>query len=301
MKLKELVNICTWEEVKTVLPILYPENEKSLESFEVAFNCLKQKEPIESNIKIRLYKHTDNWFQEEEEEKDFFIAVDCIDPEDKDKLYGLTYPWKKSLGMDIFLDDGLKLSNIEIMVHCLWEMTCFGFTEEQIKSFLDGLGKYNNTYYTSRMVFRDTPERLKDEISSTVEHLLMYKGVNGLTKDDLSYLLNAQDFREISIYPFNDDWVSDFISYFKQEFYSEDEEDLIFNDIPFKDCSTFSLFIYHSTLFEIKEEDMSSLKDCFSHLFPKAEIKIFKGATDKENIGLGRNGEKIEVSVIGSI
>jgi hypothetical protein len=48
-------------------------------------------------------------------------------------------PWSAWLGMKIDPDTLAKYSESEIVAHCLWEMTCFGFEETAIGAQRDEL------------------------------------------------------------------------------------------------------------------------------------------------------------------
>ena len=65
---------------------------------------------------------------------DEWINVSCIDPE-YEGCCGFCYPWDISLGMEVIWDDNVHLSTPEIVAHCIWEMTFYGFSENQIKHF----------------------------------------------------------------------------------------------------------------------------------------------------------------------
>lgn len=47
--------------------------------------------------------------------------------------------WAEWLGMAIDPDTVARLPELEIIGHCLWEMTFYGFTQERIREFADDL------------------------------------------------------------------------------------------------------------------------------------------------------------------
>jgi hypothetical protein len=136
MKFYEMVENCKWENVQPVIlticrsrgPQKYvdqseSEKEKEYDCFEDAFNRLKNTKPVESDTKITI----DKFFDDDER----CIDVSCICKGDKHRC-AFCYPWDESLGMEIVLENDLTLSQEEIVANCLWEMTFWGFSWEEI-------------------------------------------------------------------------------------------------------------------------------------------------------------------------
>jgi hypothetical protein len=89
--------------------------------FKIVFDKLKHIEPESTPIKIWIT--FDEW-----------IDVGCIYPESEGN-YAFCCPWDMSLGMEVIWDDNVHLSIPEIVAHCIWEMTFYGFSENQIGHF----------------------------------------------------------------------------------------------------------------------------------------------------------------------
>ena len=91
------------------------------QSQEIVFDTLWHTEPEPTSIKIHI--SYDEW-----------INVSCIEPEYEGRC-GFCYPWNISLGMEVICDDNVHLSTPEIVAHCIWEMTFYGFSEDQIHHY----------------------------------------------------------------------------------------------------------------------------------------------------------------------
>jgi hypothetical protein len=114
MTLKELVHSCSFEDLLPALLELVSDNKNSIPDFKIVFDTLRHTEPKSTPIKI--------WIAYDE-----YIDVGCIDPE-YDHNCGFCYPWDESLGMEVILEEGVQLSTPEIVAHCIWEMTFYGFS-----------------------------------------------------------------------------------------------------------------------------------------------------------------------------
>jgi hypothetical protein len=140
MKFHELLEKSKWEKVQPIIfdicrqcgPKSYVEENidsiKEYDCFENVYNNLKRMKPVESNRSIVIAKKpSDDDFGDDKERIDVF----CREKDD-DTEYVFCYPWDESIGMEIALKDGLCLSYEEIVANCLWEMTFWGFSWEEI-------------------------------------------------------------------------------------------------------------------------------------------------------------------------
>jgi hypothetical protein len=123
MKFKELLNLCSFDDLLPTLLNLMSDHEDSMPAFKIVFDKLRHIEPKSTSIKIHIT--FDEW-----------ISVSCIDPKEEGNC-GFCYPWDISLGMEVMLNDNVHLSTPEIVAHCIWEMTFWGFSEEQINHYFE--------------------------------------------------------------------------------------------------------------------------------------------------------------------
>ena len=130
MKLTEIIKSYHWLSVEIILLELYPNQAKQIEEYERIFKDLQQKEPVESDILIVLKQHISD-----EDSSKSYVEVSGLDLNDSE--YGLALdftPWQKWLGMNISEETIEKFTELEIIAHCLWEMTFVDFDESEIQA-----------------------------------------------------------------------------------------------------------------------------------------------------------------------
>lgn len=138
MRLKELIQNYNWTDIESVLLSLYPDEKKNLEGFRVVFDKLKKITPEKNTFEIVL--QTIN-----EEGGESYVHINATDLSSKstDEFSGsrslMGTPWSKWLFMPISKVSKENFTEIEIMAHCLWEMTFCGFNDESIQEFNDKL------------------------------------------------------------------------------------------------------------------------------------------------------------------
>jgi len=154
MTFQEHINTCTFQELIPLLLKLYDERNHTA-SFKMVFDELRLRKAVVSPVKIHIYLN--KWDDDEPE----YIAVDCIDPDKPDELYSFaSYPWDESLGMEVFPEEDVHLSNAEIAAHCLWEMTFYGFSENQIN---DRIKQFEHPLYQIEKEEAAAIRRLEDK------------------------------------------------------------------------------------------------------------------------------------------
>lgn len=133
MTLKELVQNHTWQNVFAKFLEIYPEAKENMKGYELVFERLKKMQPEENDFAIIITKETD-------EDDDYFeVSGLHKHPKTKEETYpqGIEFtPWRQWLGMDIYQDSLDNFSEQEIVVHCLYEMTFVGFSEDEIQKVL---------------------------------------------------------------------------------------------------------------------------------------------------------------------
>jgi hypothetical protein len=115
MIFKELLQSCSFDDLLPTLLELMSDHKDSMPDFKIVFDKLRHTEPISTSVKIRITNKE-------------YISVDCFDR-------AFCCPWDESLGMEVVLADNLQLSTPEIVAHCIWEMTFYGFSESNIHHF----------------------------------------------------------------------------------------------------------------------------------------------------------------------
>ena len=114
MTLKELITEVSFQELLPYLKKHEPEHLDSIYAYREAYDILRNMEPAKDfEGKIFVEWHGGEW---EDEEK--WIGVgpmhDCS--------------WEEDLAKEIVVADDIHLTNAEIAMHCLWEITYWGFS-----------------------------------------------------------------------------------------------------------------------------------------------------------------------------
>ncbi len=152
MKLEELVDKHTWDDVWAALIRLYPDQDKSLEGYRYVFATLRTLQPAESKMRICLAdvpegdggeSYTDvsgrNGSLRKDNNPDFFQDDETGNQEE---AWGLDFvDWAEWLSMTIDPDTLARYPQADILAHCLWEMTFYGYTPEDIKKKIEELDR----------------------------------------------------------------------------------------------------------------------------------------------------------------
>ena len=179
MKLNRLVATKSWEEVGAALVRLYPDQEKGMEGYRYVFETLKTLTPSETIMRICIEAAVD------EDTGDTYHDVSAKDgtlhkeqsdvPEqfrqgdrgEQEVSYGIELTdWAEWLGMEIDPDTLTRYAEPDIIAHCLWEMTFFGYTLEDIRQTWDEIIQSRDsakTYSLEELQELDWWEDTKDE------------------------------------------------------------------------------------------------------------------------------------------
>lgn len=146
MKFDSIIKTTNWLSVKATLLALYPEQENNITEYEVIFEKLKLKEPVEVAINIVINQHYDD---ETFEPSCVDVAGINLKPDKDDFNDGLAIeytPWNQWLGMGIDKLTLKEFTELEIIAHCLNEMTYAGFDEREIQSDFDRIKNVVDEY-----------------------------------------------------------------------------------------------------------------------------------------------------------
>ena len=135
MNLSELIKKYSWEEIFLSRKFEYYDDYfKNERGYKKVFEELKELKPIKSVGLIELSNEYD------ELEKKYYIRVNGKYYDNDltknefgfiDKYFALDFnEWEVIVGMEIDYNTSRKYSEIEIIVHCLWEITYYGFENE---------------------------------------------------------------------------------------------------------------------------------------------------------------------------
>ena len=137
MKLKTLLqnNINNIDKIKTSMLMNYYSDENDLEyeniweSYNDVISWLFGVEPIPQSEHITTIL-VQKWYPDEELPGDWYAHVSGWDGE---QTWGLELTdWHMWLDMEIDEDSYKEFNEVDIIVHILWEMTFFGFSNEKV-------------------------------------------------------------------------------------------------------------------------------------------------------------------------
>ena len=131
---KELLEKHSNETIIKKLIELYPDQNKNKDGYEKALQELKSLKPKADKMVIVLIRVRKS--------KKWDIDEPYVDVHGKSKGdeigYGLSFtPWEKLLGMKI----KSYFNQIEVLAHCLWEFTWYGYSNKEVSEDFKKLSK----------------------------------------------------------------------------------------------------------------------------------------------------------------
>lgn len=141
--LADLINRHEWKEVKKRMKKLYPKPRKNLNGYKKVFEELKTL-PVFTQGKrpllIEVHACHDQY-------DGYYTDVHAVTPKKRGESKGLDATrWEKWLGMEIWPASLYDYSEVDIVCHCLWEMTFYGFDQDQIQSFWQSIDKESEAW-----------------------------------------------------------------------------------------------------------------------------------------------------------
>ncbi len=134
MTLKELISEFKTKNILKRLIKLYPDQKKSVAGYINVLKELSKLKPKSDKMQILIEKGYDKY------DKKSYLHVCAIDS--KKQTYAIEFePWENWLGMKINSETLKNCSKIDIICHCLWEMTFMGFSNKKVKKERNNLTK----------------------------------------------------------------------------------------------------------------------------------------------------------------
>ncbi|PWH84805.1 DUF6557 family protein [Brumimicrobium oceani] len=138
MTFKELIQSNSWLSVEAILLQLYPGEEENIFGYQEVFEKLMYLNPEDSEIEIVVANQKDDFDGEEYVD----VSGNYKNPKSEEEKYSQALeftPWKEWLGMEINQESLLQFTELEIIAHCLFEMTFIGFEEEVIQEEMESI------------------------------------------------------------------------------------------------------------------------------------------------------------------
>ncbi len=166
MKFADLIKNNSWLSIEITLLNLYPDEKRSISGYEEIFNKLKFMRPVSKNISIIVKTVYDSYDNIE------YIDVSGSYNNPKDNTHGHTNslaieftPWNEWLGMEIDEKSLQNFSELEVIAHCLYEMTFIGFEEEEIQAEMKKVEKDVEEY-------KNMTDEEKEKNTTSLDELL---------------------------------------------------------------------------------------------------------------------------------
>jgi len=175
MTFKKLIQSNSWLSIEAILLELYPDEAKNSSGYQDVFEKLLLMKAEDSAIVIVVVHQKDDFDGEEYVD----VSGTYKYPKNEEEKYSQAIEftsWNKWLGMDISEESLLNFTELEIISHCLYEMTFIGFEEEDIQE-----------------EFKTIENSMEDYKNMTVEE----KDANTTSLEDLLKDLESDDIEDI--------------------------------------------------------------------------------------------------------
>lgn len=162
MKFTDLIKSHNWLSVELTLLNLYPDQQEIIDQYKNVFDSLLIMEPENDEMLIVLteYECDDD---EENESKSTYVDVSGrkLELETDNSLtdsYAIEFvKWEKWLGMEVAPETLYNFNELEIIAHCLFEMTFCGYEQEEIQEQFDSINRTVEDY--KRMTDEEKEEK----------------------------------------------------------------------------------------------------------------------------------------------
>jgi hypothetical protein len=166
MTLYDLLDAYEFEDIEDTFVILYGNKYvRNAVGYEEVFETLKEIE----DVGLSDYKIVITFVDDSEELEDRYHHVNGkCDSEEHSVSLSLS-PWKEWLGMKIDEYTFSRYSGREILCHCLWEMTYYGYNENAIRKFIEELDTQEyQEYQNINELFEELEEMEEEEESRKI-------------------------------------------------------------------------------------------------------------------------------------
>lgn len=143
MRFSTLIKSHHWLSVEMTLLRLYPDQKESFDGYRDVFDRLQLMEPAMDDMLLVLSEHPCD-IDEENDFYDTYVDVSgrklVPEPDSLTDSYALEFvKWENWLGMELAPETIDNFNELEIIAHCLYEMTFCGYDQEDIQAQLTSL------------------------------------------------------------------------------------------------------------------------------------------------------------------
>lgn len=151
MKFKELITAHHWLSVKLTLLKLYPDQLTIIDEYKRVFESLQIMEPIDNEEMLIVLTEYESDGEYNDETRPTYVDVSgrkaIPDPNLITAGYALEFvKWDNWLGMHLAPETIKNFSGLEIISHCLYEMTFCGYEEDEIQDQFQAIEKIVEEY-----------------------------------------------------------------------------------------------------------------------------------------------------------
>jgi len=132
--LLNLFKECMWIDIKNKLLQLYPDQMKSIDAYEEFFDYISNKTDVTPRDDCQILFETGL-----EGKVNVRIQKDNV-------IYAVLNPWDDMISWSIHPQTLKRYSKQEIVTHCAWEMTFYGFDINSIPDFINSLRSSHDTF-----------------------------------------------------------------------------------------------------------------------------------------------------------
>ena len=143
----KLITRNAWLSIELTLLELYPDEKENMAGYQKMFNKLQLLSPTPTDITIVVKWETDDF----DGTKYVDVSGKYNNPKTVEKEFSQALeftPWSDWLAMEIASESLQDFNELEIIAHCLYEMTFVGFEEEEIQEKIQNIEaeaeKYKN-------------------------------------------------------------------------------------------------------------------------------------------------------------
>lgn len=169
MKFSTLIKSHHWLSVEMTLLSLYPEQKESIDGYRTVFDRLQIIEPAIDEMLIVLSEHPCDIDDQNDSATTYVDVSDrklIPEPDSLTDSHALEFvKWENWLGMDLAPETVENFNELEIIAHCLYEMTFYGYDQDEIQGQLSSLKSMMED-------FQNLPEEERSQETISLEDFL---------------------------------------------------------------------------------------------------------------------------------
>ncbi len=174
MILKEIIETNNWLSIELTLINLYPDQVDLVNDYKTVFEKLEFLEVENNDMLIVLTEYLEDYDEKTDSETTYVDVSGRKLKQEEDSFsnsYALEFvKWEKWLGMELAPETLENFNELEIIAHCLYEMTFISYEEEEIQEQFDAI-TYKMEEYKS-LTDKEKKEKTlsKDELKEKLKN-----------------------------------------------------------------------------------------------------------------------------------